>query len=90
VKLFLDKDCKVEVWLAAEVLGLLESTHTFMFVAVVDDTTCTRCMQHDTKTYTLDDIARLFPYAQQVDHSLIMPMVHPHCRCMLVLLEIGP
>jgi hypothetical protein len=76
--------------LLAEALGLLESTYTYMFVAVVDDTTCQQCMQHDTKTYTLDDITRLFPYTQQVDYSLIMPLVHPHCRCMLVLLEVGP
>jgi hypothetical protein len=75
--------------LVAEVLGLLESTYNYMFVAVVDDATCQQCMQHDTKTYTQDDVARLFPYAQTVDYSLIMPMVHPHCRCFLVLLEIG-
>jgi len=75
--------------LLAEVLGLLESTSTFMFVAVVDDVTCQQCMQHDTKVYTQDDIARLFPYAQEIDYSLIMPNVHKFCRCMLVLLEIG-
>jgi len=75
--------------LLAEVLGLLESTYTYMFVAVVDDKTCQQCMQHDTKTYTQDDIARLFPYAQTVDYSLIKALIHPFCRCFLFLLEIG-
>jgi hypothetical protein len=75
--------------LVAGVLGLSEATSTFMFVAVMDDLTCQACMQHDTKTYTQDDIQRLFPYAQAVDYSLWMVNLHPGCRCFLVLLEIG-
>jgi len=73
--------------LVAEVLGLLESTYAY--VAVGGDTTCQQCMQHNGKTYSQDDIARLFPYAQEIDYSLIMPNVHKWCRCFLVLLKIG-
>lgn len=76
--------------LVAEVLGLLEMTYTFMFVAVTDDKTCKLCTQFDGMTFDGADIERMFPYAEQVDYSLWMVKIHPNCRCMLVLLEVGP
>lgn len=75
--------------LLAEVLGLLESTYTYMFVAVTDDKTCDVCMKFDKMIVNRAEIERMFPYATQVDYSLWMVNLHPHCRCMLVLLEIG-
>ncbi|MCJ7768725.1 hypothetical protein MUP79_10090, partial [Candidatus Bathyarchaeota archaeon] len=49
--------------LVAGVLGLLESTYLFMFVAVTDDKTCDLCMKFDTMTVDGAEIERMFPYA---------------------------
>lgn len=75
--------------LVAKVLEMPELFYSYMFVAVADDKACSACMQHDGHVYGLDDILRLFPYATEDDYSLWMPNLHPSCRCMLVLLEIG-
>lgn len=75
--------------LLAEALGLLESTYTFMFVVVSDDKTCPLCMKFDKMIVDGAEIERMFPYATQVDYSMWMVNIHPHCRCFLVLLEIG-
>jgi hypothetical protein len=76
--------------LILEALGLLELTYSFMYVAVVDDRSCQACMQHDTKTFTGEDAQRLFPYlTKEPTDSIWFPNVHPHCRCLLILLEIG-
>jgi hypothetical protein len=61
----------------------LQAVGEYMFVAVGDDVTCEECMDHDGETYTLDEVDSLFPYAEEVDESLIMPMVHINCRCTL-------
>jgi hypothetical protein len=75
--------------LLAEALGLLEATYSYMFVAVTDDKTCDVCMKFDKMIIDGAEIERMFPYATQIDYSLWMVNLHPSCRCMLVLLEIG-
>ncbi|MCJ7423567.1 phage head morphogenesis protein [Candidatus Bathyarchaeota archaeon] len=72
-----------------EFVALFEWTYTFMFVAITDDKTCDLCMKFDKMIVNGADIERMFPYATQVDYTLWMVNLHPHCRCMLVLLEIG-
>jgi hypothetical protein len=69
---------------------LRELTYTYMYVAVVDDRTCDPCLKHDTRTYTGDQLLGLFPYLQgTVGDSVLLPIVHNHCRCMIILLEVG-
>jgi len=74
--------------LVLELLGI-ELTLTYIFVAVVDDKTCEHCMQHDTKQFTREQIDMQFPDCDDTDYTLILPNAHPHCRCLLILLEIG-
>ena len=76
--------------LILEALGLLELTYSFMYVAVVDDRTCRLCMQYDREIMTGEEAQRFFPYlTKEPTDSIWFPNVHPHCRCMLILLEVG-
>lgn len=75
--------------LVAEALGLLEATYTYIFVTDASSKSCDLCSRLNGMTFQGEDIERMFPYAVRVDYSLIMPMVHPNCKCELILLEIG-
>ena len=76
--------------LVLEVLGLLELTYTFIYVAVVDDRTCDLCLQHDKHVMSGEDAERTFPYlVKEPGDSVWFPNTHVNCRCMLVLLEVG-
>jgi hypothetical protein len=76
--------------LILEALGLLELTYSFMYVAVVDDRTCEWCLLFDKQIMSGDDAERKFPYlTKEPGDSIWHPQTHPHCRCLLILLEIG-
>jgi len=61
-------------------------TVNYIFVAVTDDATCEDCLDYNGDTFSREEVDSAFPYAEEVDSDLIMPMVHPNCRCMLAML----
>jgi hypothetical protein len=70
------------------VLDLLaESKLSFMYIAITDDQTCDACLRHDKQIMSDEDAERMFPYLMRGPYdSVWYPNVHPHCRCLLILL----
>lgn len=70
--------------------GIRELTYTFMFIAIVDDVTCQACLKYDGKVMTGDEAEAAFPYLLKGPNDFTWyPNIHPHCRCILILLETG-
>lgn len=58
----------------------------WQYNAVADWRCCDACLELDGVVFTTSQIRRSFPYAI-FNPLLIYPMVHPHCRCALVILD---
>jgi hypothetical protein len=68
---------------------LRELTYTYTFCAL-GDKTCDDCQPFDGQTFDRAQISATFPYAVETgDGATIFPNVHPHCKCLLILLEVG-
>ena len=65
------------------VVEAVQATILFKFVAVTDANTCDACLRYDDEEMTWDTIINTFPYLQKVSDDLILPKVHPNCRCFL-------
>jgi len=73
----------------AELASKIQETKQFwMFIAVGDDVTCDACNRFDMSLMTRKEIQKTFPYLINYSDGLWFPMVHPNCRCMLILWEI--
>jgi hypothetical protein len=70
--------------------GLRELTYTFMYVAILDDLTCQACLKYDKRVMSGEEAERTFPYLTKGPNDWVWyPNIHPHCRCILILLEAG-
>jgi len=70
--------------------SLRELTYTFMYVAITDDATCQACLKNDLRIMTGEEAERAFPNLLKGPNDFAWyPNVHPHCRCILILLEAG-
>jgi len=66
---------------------LAESNLSFMYVTITDDQTCDACLKHDRQIISDEDAERTFPYLLKGPNDWVWyPNVHPHCRCLLILL----
>ena len=75
----------VEVASIAEAASfMLERTRYWMFVAVGDEKTCEHCDEFGASVLTTYEVHQYFPYYEEQDNDLIIPNVHPNCRCMCV------
>jgi len=70
----------------ALVLDLLaESDLSFMYVTSPD--ACQKCLQYDKRIMSDEDAEGTFQYLVKGSNDRVWyPMVHPHCRCVLILL----
>jgi hypothetical protein len=75
----------VEDLKAVEAVRLFESTRYWMYVAVNDNKTCEECDNYAGSIFNTHECHFYFSYLEEFDDELWLPMVHPHCRCMLVV-----
>jgi len=54
------------------------------FIAIVDDRTCTHCMDKDGQEYTGSYLRSFLPYHVIDNEDTIRANVHPNCRCILL------
>jgi len=64
---------------------LAESNLSFMYVTSPD--ACQKCLQYDKRIMSDEDAEDTFQYLVKGPNDWVWyPMVHPHCRCVLILL----
>lgn len=54
------------------------------FIALVDDRTCSRCMDKDGQEFTGSYLRSFLPYHVIDSEDTIQANVHPNCRCLLL------
>ena len=60
------------------------------YTTVDDDRTCVECDAHDMQEFNVenvDELQSLFPYGEVEAYNTFRPMIHPHCRRVIKLME---
>jgi len=60
------------------------------YTTVDDDRTCVECDAHDMQEFNVenvDELQSLFPYGEVEAYNTFRPMIHPHCICVITLME---
>lgn len=66
------------------------TTEKWTYTKVDDDRTCVECDAHDMQEFNVenvDELQILFPYGEVEAYNTFRPMIHPHCRCVITLME---
>jgi hypothetical protein len=59
----------------------------FAYYTVNDGAVCEKCDRYNDSSMTRREIRRMFPYLIEYTDMFWVPMVHPNCRCILILEE---
>jgi hypothetical protein len=74
--------------LTQAIVKFQEATQQFFtYYTVNDSEVCSKCDNYDEGSMTRREIEGTFPYLIKYTFEMWVPMVHPNCRCVLLLEE---